>query len=224
MFKLPQAIHVAILSLVIGAMMGLIALAQRLGDWRSKFWARVLGGLAGALTLSLLYLLLLWVFGLDMIEVVKQHQVLWSAAGIVSVGGIVAALCPNKRISKQEIRVELADGERIHKQLVDEYCAQHPEVADKVRAGMMPQDLSVNVLTWMRGRLEQMGYPPGMIKLHPVVEPPAGIRIRHAKGLVVNNSDIEMTEGLSAIDAQHIEDSSITNTRIRIPKPEPPMQ
>ncbi len=102
MAHLPDPTHVAVLGLVIGAVMSILALAQRFGEWRSRSVARLLGVLAGALTVCWVYLATLWVFQFDLRTWVVGYRALWAVAGAFSVIGLLAwyllALKPKLRI------------------------------------------------------------------------------------------------------------------------------
>ena len=65
---LPSPIHISALGLGFAVVIGLIALAQRLGDWRSKPIGASLGTIGGILALCWVYFVALWVLQLDLLQ------------------------------------------------------------------------------------------------------------------------------------------------------------
>jgi hypothetical protein len=91
MSTLPQPIHVALVGLVLASMYAVIQLAQRLGEWRSKIIARILGIVAGLLGVCALYLISLWIFGVDLRAFTEVAPWIWWSGGIaVSTAAILA--------------------------------------------------------------------------------------------------------------------------------------
>jgi hypothetical protein len=84
--SLPQPIHVALVSLVCGLVYFLIQLAQRLGEWRSKAVANILGVIAGLLGICVLYMISLWVFKVDLASFGNVPRWIWWSTGVVLVG------------------------------------------------------------------------------------------------------------------------------------------
>jgi hypothetical protein len=89
---MPDPVHIAILSLGFAVVAFVITIAQRLGEWRSKAAARVLGAMAALLVASWFYLAVLWVVKVDLrVLFAAQSPIFWIIAGTLSLMGLVAA-------------------------------------------------------------------------------------------------------------------------------------
>src|SRR5687768_1939072 len=102
---LPNPIHVTLLGLVLAMIVFALTLAQRLGEWRSKMVARILGALASGLVVVWVYLACLWIFKVDLRTVFAHHVVLFSCAGVLSIIAVILGL----RVARQRSMTTASD-------------------------------------------------------------------------------------------------------------------
>jgi hypothetical protein len=82
--ELSHPDHVFLLGVIVTVAIGMIHLGQRLGDWRSKIVARIMGGLAMILLACWVYLACLWLFEIDMRPWFTGH---WLLIFLLLLGG-----------------------------------------------------------------------------------------------------------------------------------------
>lgn len=91
--ELPNPVHIAILSAVFAVIAFIVQLGQRLGDWKSPKFAKVLLGMAVLLIACWVYLALLLIVKVDVrVMFSNQPTAFWVVMGTVSLMGLVVAL------------------------------------------------------------------------------------------------------------------------------------
>lgn len=128
MVGLPSPISVALLSGVFAMGALIITLAQRLGDWRSKNIARALGVVATLILLCWVYLVLLWVFNIDLRASFSWNSpTLWVVVGSLGFTGLVlAAVRWNWLRIEQRVTEAVITGPN----RIDIEITNHPEKTD----------------------------------------------------------------------------------------------
>jgi hypothetical protein len=91
---LPQPVHVTLLALGFTVIALILTLGQRLGEWRSKTVARILGILAFVLILCWVYVVLLWIFQIDLVQFAILPVGVW---WIVGLGSVITAVFAARR-------------------------------------------------------------------------------------------------------------------------------
>jgi hypothetical protein len=122
---LPSPIHVALLSGVFAVLAFVVTLAQRLGDWRSKKVAQVLGVISLLLLVSWLYLGCLWVFNVDLRASFSWNSpTLWVVAGAVTLAGVSLSVMKGNwfRIQRRATETIITGPD-----LIDLEVTNHPE-------------------------------------------------------------------------------------------------
>jgi hypothetical protein len=87
--ELSHADRIFLLGVAVTALVGLIHLGQRLGEWRSKTIAWILGILAAILFAFWVYLLCLWIFDIDMRPWFTAH---WLVVSLLLLVGVAIVL------------------------------------------------------------------------------------------------------------------------------------
>jgi hypothetical protein len=87
--ELSHADRIFLLGVAVTALVGLIHLGQRLGDWRSKTIAWMLGTLAAILFTFWVYFLCLWIFDIDMRPWFTAH---WLVVSLLLLVGVAIVL------------------------------------------------------------------------------------------------------------------------------------
>lgn len=100
MQHLPNPIHIALLSGVFAVVAFILTFAQRIGDWRSKAVARILGVIGAGLIALWLYLACLWIFAIDLRTLFDGLSIVfWIILGTLSVMGIVVIVLNKRQMS-----------------------------------------------------------------------------------------------------------------------------
>jgi hypothetical protein len=176
--ELPQPVHVAILSLGFAVVAFIITIAQRLGDWRSKWIARALGVLAVLLVICWVYLGALWVFKLDLrVPFTSNSEWFWIIiAGISLLGTIVAIVTSRRRLSDPK-------GDDKHKSAVP----FHGNLETKVVRSLKPPDPPPPPLSGLAETLSS--------QLLQATEEEIPVQLRtHREGIVISVRQVQSSE------------------------------
>jgi hypothetical protein len=101
MVEMPLQSKIALIGIGFAVIVAIVTLAQRLGDWRSKVLARLLGVAAAILVVFWLYVVGLWLFNTDFKELFTFQGILKTAIGILLAAALVWSLRFQRKVIAQ---------------------------------------------------------------------------------------------------------------------------